>query len=240
MSSKEPAKKSTKKKTTTTKSQKAQPDSKTKQQKKAPKKTKKEKATIPKEWIDATDTSSELEKSKRRSLISALKRSISVKTPTTVSGKEPMNIVITLSPTKHADIIEYIEENIPAGGRAEWVRDSIRLKMRIERGVYGLNTSQDSKKGTEETLQAVFGQFAEVMTQMMNNLRASPSAAPQRLSPLREEAPLRTAPSRAEPTLSGGPPKIKKLEVEEGSKVKEIKPDRPSLDDAIGAIVVVE
>ncbi|MCF2142733.1 MAG: hypothetical protein K9W42_03445 [Candidatus Heimdallarchaeota archaeon] len=241
MSSKEPTKKpaESKKKKTPTKSKKTPTSSKTKQGKET--KTKKEtKTAIPKEWIEASD-SSELEKSKRRSLISALKRSISVKTPTSPRGTEPMNIVITLSPNKHADIIEYIEENIPAGGRAEWVRDSIRLKMRIERGVFGLNAGQETTRGTEETLQAVFGQFAEVMTKMMNNLREGQTATPQRLTPPREDMQIRPTPRRREPSVSGGPPKIKKIETAEGGeKVKEIKPERPSLDDAIGAIVVVE
>jgi len=177
---------------------------------------------------------------KRRSLISALKRGISIKGDSpSISTKDPMNIVITLSPAKHADIIEYIEETVPAGGRAEWVRDSIRLKMRIERGVYGLNTSgqDETQKGTEETLQTVFGQFAEVMTKVMADLKTEqPTTRPVRTTGEVE----RPMPPPREREDRGGPPQLKKIEVEEDKKVEEIKPDRPSLDDAIGAIVVVE
>jgi hypothetical protein len=177
---------------------------------------------------------------KRRSLISALKRGISIKGDTpSVSSKDPMNIVITLSPAKHADIIEYIEETVPPGGRAEWVRDSIRLKMRIESGVYGLNASgqDEAQKGTEETLQTVFGQFAEVMTKVMTDLKTEqPTSKPVRADTevRRPKSPPREREDR------GGPPQLKKIEVEEDKKVEELKPDRPSLDDAIGAIVVVE
>jgi hypothetical protein len=177
---------------------------------------------------------------KRRSLISALKRGISIKGDTpSISTKDPMNIVITLSPAKHADIIEYIDETVPAGGRAEWVRDSIRLKMRIERGVYGLNTSgqDETQKGTEETLQTVFGQFAEVMTKVMSDLKTEEPAS----RPVRAAAEVeRPRPPPRERVDRGGPPQLKKVEVEEDKKIDELKPDRPSLDDAIGAIVVVE
>ncbi|MEA2071332.1 MAG: hypothetical protein U9O98_08580 [Asgard group archaeon] len=178
---------------------------------------------------------SEEDKQERKSLIATLRRSISIKG---FSKKEPprdpMNLLVTLSPTKHLDIIEYIEDNIPSGGRAEWVRDSIRLKMRIESGVYGLNTGeQDSSslKDTEEMMSSVFGQFADVMTQIMNDMKETRGGrAPARVQPERREK----RPERS----SGGPPTIKKIEGEQPEK--EIKPDRPSLDDAIGAIVVVE
>jgi hypothetical protein len=169
------------------------------------------------------ETKETQEEGKRRSLISALKRGISIKGDTpSVSSKDPMNIVITLSPAKHADIIEYIDETIPPGGRAEWVRDSIRLKMRIERGVYGLNTSgqDESQKGSEETLQTVFGQFAEVMTKVMSDLKTEQPAS--------------------RPVRAAATPQLKKVEVTEDKELDELKPSRPSLDDAIGAIVVVE
>ncbi|NHJ87138.1 MAG: hypothetical protein FK734_16865 [Asgard group archaeon] len=179
----------------------------------------------------------DVEKGKRRSLISALKRSISLKGESKTITKEPMNIVITLSPAKHLDIIEYIDENVPAGGRAEWVRDSIRLKMRIERGVYGLNTAgpEGAQKGTDEALQNVFGQFAEAMTKIMSDMRSTPSE-------VRRAAPVdmpKIQPTPIERT-SGGPPKLKKIETEDSEKKEDFKPERPSLDDAIGAIVVVE
>ncbi len=176
---------------------------------------------------------------KRRSLISALKRGISIKSDTpSTSSTDPMNIVITLSPAKHADIIEYIEETVPPGGRAEWVRDSIRLKMRIERGVYGLNTSgqDETQKGTDETLQTVFGQFAEVMTKVMADLRTDQATS----RPVRTVDVERPTAQPRERVDRGGPPQLKKIEVEEEKKVEELKPERPSLDDAIGAIVVVE
>lgn len=195
------------------------------------------KTTIPKEWKDIEET--EVEKGKRRSLISALRRSITVK-GTTPGGitKDPMNIVITLSPAKHLDIIEYIEENVAAGGRAEWVRDSIRLKMRIERGIYGLNTGgqDESQKGSEEALQTVMGQFAEVMTKVMSDLKTTQPTTSRRIAAPVEQERLRTpAPERA---TSGGPPVVKKIETDESEK-EEIKPDRPSLDDAMGSIIVV-
>ncbi|MBN1328724.1 MAG: hypothetical protein JXA54_04545 [Candidatus Heimdallarchaeota archaeon] len=203
---------------------------------------KESKKTIPQEWIDASkENEPELDKEKRRSLISALKRSISVKGPTPGSLKEPMNIVITLSPAKHADIIEYIEENVPAGGKPEWVRDSMRLKMRIERGIYGLNTSgQDTtQKGSEETLHTVLGQFAEAMTKVMTDIKTTQvDSSPRRITPTIEET--RSRPTPRESTLQGGPPQIKKIDTEDGKRVEEIKPDRPSLDDAISSIVVVE
>ncbi len=221
----EPEEKASSKKTTTRKSSK-----------------KENKKAIPQEWMDATkEIDPELDKEKRRSLISALKRSISVKGPTPGSLKDPMNIVITLSPAKHADIIEYIEENVPAGGKAEWVRDSMRLKMRIERGVYGLNTSgQDTtQKGSEEALQTVLGQFAEAMTRVMTDIKSTQvESGPRKITPILEET--RPRPTPRSSSVQGGPPQIKKIETEDGKKVEEIKPDRPSLDDAIGSIVVVE
>ena len=177
---------------------------------------------------------------KRRSLISALKRGISTKGDSpSASSKDPMNIVITLSPAKHADIIEYIEETVPGGGRAEWVRDSIRLKMRIERGVYGLNTSgqDETQKGTEDTLQTVFGQFAEVMTKVMSDLKTEQPATRQVRAASDTERPRPPPRERVE---QGGPPQLKKVEIKDEKKLEELKPDRPSLDDAIGAIVIVE
>lgn len=218
MSSKKPATDKTKKSTSKSSTKKdTQKTKKTKTSKEKPK-----------------EEETEEEKGKRRSLISALKRSISVKGGTPMGAiKDPMNIVITLSPAKHVDIIEYIEGNVPAGGRAEWVRDSIRLKMRIEKGVYGLSTTgQDStQKDSEEALQSVFGQFAEVMTRVMSDLKTSQPA------PRQVEASPRPAPR--ERPVRGGPPQLRKLEIDE-SVIEEAKPDRPSLDDAIGAIVVVE
>ncbi|NHJ40436.1 MAG: hypothetical protein FK731_10425 [Asgard group archaeon] len=196
------------------------------------------KTTIPKDWKDIEET--DAEKGKRRSLISALRRSISVK-GTTPGGiiKDPMNIVITLSPAKHLDIIEYIEENVAAGGRAEWVRDSIRLKMRIERGVYGLNTGgqDETQKGSEEALQTVMGQFAEVMTKVMSDLRTTQPSTSRTISPPIEQDRARTPPP--ERISKGGPPVVKKIESDESEK-KEIKPDRPSLDDAMSSIIVVQ
>ncbi|NHJ32048.1 MAG: hypothetical protein FK732_04225 [Asgard group archaeon] len=225
-SKKPPAKKTTSKDTKKETKAKSKPSTSKKKQS-----TKKPVAKEPKETQD---------EGKRRSLISALKRGISIKSDSpSVSTKDPMNIVITLSPAKHADIIEYIDETIPAGGRAEWVRDSIRLKMRIERGVYGLNTSgqDETQKGTEETLQTVFGQFAEVMTKVMSDLKTEqPASRPVRAATDTE----RPRPSPRDPVDRGGPPQLKKVEVEEDKKLEELKPDRPSLDDAIGAIVVVE
>lgn len=201
------------------------------------KKNKKSKKPAPKEVKESHEVP---DKGKRRSLISALKRGISTKGDTpSASSKDPMNVVITLSPAKHADIIEYIEETVPAGGRAEWVRDSIRLKMRIERGVYGLNTSgqDESQKGTEETLQTVFGQFAEVMTKVMSDLKSEqPATRPVRAASDTE----RPRPPQRERVDRGGPPQLKKIEIKDEKKLEELKPDRPSLDDAIGAIVIVE
>lgn len=217
---------------------------KDKQKPKSTSKTKKstsKKTTIPKEWKEESkETSKDIEKGKRRTLISTLKRSISLKGDKTDSlTLDAMNIVISLNPAKHMDIIEYIEENVPAGGRPEWVRDSIRLKMRIERGVYGLNTTgQNGSKDSEETLQTVFGQFAEVMTKVMTDLKTSqPSTqAPMTSSEIRRQ---RAPPPQIDKSASGGPPQLKKVETSEGDK-EEFKPDRPSLDDAIGAIIVVE
>ena len=150
-----------------------------------------------------------------------------------------MNIVITLSPAKHLDIIEYMNENVAPGGRAEWVRDSMRLKMRIERGVYGLNADSEGKgKESEETLQTVFGQFAEVMTKVMTDLRTGQTHYTE---PLSSSTPPRSRPiqsTEASP-VRGGPPQLKKIETTKQPK-EDLKPDRPSLDDAIGAIIVVE
>ncbi|MHA1243310.1 MAG: hypothetical protein ACTSP7_01940 [Candidatus Heimdallarchaeota archaeon] len=96
--------------------------------KKTPSKTKSKskKSQIPDEW-KTEPKEGEQEKGKRRSLISTLKRSITIKggDKGVSTLKDPMNIVITLSPAKHVDIIEYIEDTVPAGGRAEWVRDSM-------------------------------------------------------------------------------------------------------------------
>ncbi len=222
-SKKPPAKK------TESKSTKAKPKSRTKKEKSkkpAPKKEKK--------------TQEDSDKGKRRSLISALKRGITIKGDSpSASSKDPMNIVVTLSPAKHVDIIEYIEETVPAGGRAEWVRDSIRLKMRIERGVYGLNTSgqDETQKGTEDTLQTVFGQFAEVMTKVMSDLKSEQPTTRQVRAASDSERPR---PPPRERVDRGGPPQLKKVEVKDDKLLEELKPDRPSLDDAIGAIVIVE
>jgi len=203
----------------------------------ASKKNERSKKPAPKEDKESHEAP---DKGKRRSLISALKRGISTKGDSpSASSKDPMNIVITLSPAKHADIIEYIEETVPAGGRAEWVRDSIRLKMRIERGVYGLNTSgqDESQKGTDETLQTVFGQFAEVMTKVMSDLKSEEPATRQVRAASDTERPR---PPPRERVDRGGPPQLKKVEIKDEKKLEELKPDRPSLDDAIGAIVIVE
>lgn len=222
-SKKPPAKK------TESKSTKAKPKSRTKKEKSkkpAPKKDKK--------------SQEDSDKGKRRSLISALKRGITIKGDSpSASSKDPMNIVVTLSPAKHVDIIEYIEETVPAGGRAEWVRDSIRLKMRIERGVYGLNTSgqDETQKGTEDTLQTVFGQFAEVMTKVMSDLKSEQPTTRQVRAASDSERPR---PPPRERVDRGGPPQLKKVEVKDDKLLEELKPDRPSLDDAIGAIVIVE
>ena len=233
MSSKKPTTKKTetKKKTSTTKKTPA----KTTKSKKDTSKSKK--SPIPDEW-KTSDKEDDVDKGKRRSLISTLKRSISIKggDKPVSTLKDPMNIVITLSPAKHADIIEYIEETVPAGGRAEWVRDSIRLKIRIEKGVYGLNTSGQSKE-SEEQLQTVFGQFAEVMTKMMTDLRTTQPTPSRTAEAAPIAAPKRPVTPRERPP-PGGPPQLKKIETDE--KAEEIKPDRPSLDDAIGAIIIVE
>lgn len=224
MSSKKPPAKKTESKST-----KAKPKSRAKKEKSkkpAPKKDKK--------------SQEDSDKGKRRSLISALKRGITIKgDSTSASSKDPMNIVVTLSPAKHVDIIEYIEETVPAGGRAEWVRDSIRLKMRIERGVYGLNTSgqDETQKGTEDTLQTVFGQFAEVMTKVMSDLKSEQPTTRQVRAASDSE---RLRPPPRERVDRGGPPQLKKVEVKDDKLLEELKPDRPSLDDAIGAIVIVE
>ncbi len=212
------------------------PKSKSKSTKKTP--TKNKKSQIPDDWKTEPKEDYQ-EKGKRRSLISTLKRSISIKggVKSTSTLKDPMNIVITLSPAKHADIIEYIEETVPGGGRAEWVRDSIRLKMRIEKGVYGLSTSgqNGSPKESEEALQTVFGQFAEVMSKMMTDLKTpQPTSSATGTRPI--PSPSRSTTPRER--TSGGPPQLKKIESEE--LADEIKPDRPSLDDAIGAIIIVE
>lgn len=198
--------------------------------------------TIPKEWKEESKDigSTDLEKGKRRSLISAIKRSITIKSDQPESTtSEPMNIVITLSPAKHLDIIEYLNENVAPGGRAEWARDSMRLKMRIERGVYGLNTESEGRgKETEETLQTVFGQFAEVMTKVMTDLKSGQTQYTEPLSSSTTTRP-RIAPTSIEPPITrGGPPQLKKIETDKPKE--ELKPDRPSLDDAIGAIIVVE
>lgn len=228
-------------KTTTKKTSKSSEKKSTSTKSKKTTSAKDTKTTIPKEWIESTkDSNTDLDKGKRRSLISALRRSISVKgttTPSTVA--DPMNIVITLSPAKHLDIIQYIDENIPSGGRAEWVRDSIRLKMRIEEGVYGLNTSGDEtiQKGSEEKFTAVMGQFAEVMTKMMTEIKSS-NGRPTRITPTPE--PTRPRPTPRERPATGGPPQIKKVDTEGETNKDDLKPDRPSLDDAIGAIVIVE
>ena len=204
--------------------------------------SKKSKTSIPKEWKEESkEVSRDLDKGKRRTLISTLKRSISIKSDKPESTiTEPMNIVITLSPAKHLDIIEYIDENVAPGGRAEWVRDSIRLKMRIERGVYGLNTGSEETKDTE-SLQAVFGQFAEVMTKVMTDLRdgQAPAGAQPAARTAAEPARRPRPPKIESGTTRGGPPQLKKIETDEANK-KESLPDRPSLDDAIGAIIVVE
>ncbi len=230
MSSKKPPAKKTESKSTKAKT-------KTKPKSSARKRNEKLKKPAPKEVKESHEDS---DRSKRRSLISALKRGISTKGDSpSASSKDPMNIVITLSPAKHADIIEYIEETVPGGGRAEWVRDSIRLKMRIERGVYGLNTSgqDETQKGTDETLQTVFGQFAEVMTKVMSDLKSEQPATRQVQASSDTERPRPPPRERAD---RGGPPQLKKVEVKDDKQLEELKPDRPSLDDAIGAIVIVE
>jgi hypothetical protein len=194
--------------------------------------TKETKTTIPKEW---KEEESEFEKGKRRSLISALKRSISLKSPSTGLVKDPMNIVVTLSPAKHLDIIDYIEETVAPGGRAEWVRDSIRLKIRIEKGIYGLNTGgEDTQKESGEAFQQVMGQFAEVMTKIMSDLRTTEPSTP--VERVERSRPL---PPAAKPSRGGPPPAVKKVETDESKEDEEAKPDRPSLEDAMSAIIVV-
>jgi hypothetical protein len=241
MSSKKPATKKKEEKDKKKTSSKKVTDKST-PKKTTPKKeseAKSKKPQIPEEW--KTDPKEdEQEKGKRRSLISTLKRSISIKggDKTGSSLKDPMNIVITLSPAKHADIIEYVEETVPPGGRAEWVRDSIRLKMRIEKGVYGLNTSgqNGAPKESEEVLQTVFGQFAEVMSKMMTDLKTTQITESSSGSARPIPPPTRPTTPRERP--SGGPPQLKKIESNEAAD--ELKPDRPSLDDAIRAIIIVE
>ncbi len=220
------------------------PTSKTSKDKKKKKKStssKKSKKTIPQKWKEESkEVSRDLNKGKRRTLISTIKRSISLKGDKTETiSSETMNIVVTLSPAKHMDIIEYINENVATRGRAEWVRDSIRLKMRIERGIYGLNTGSSEESKDSESLQAVFGQFAEVMTKVMTDLRdGQPATHPTSGTTTAATTRSRPAPSVDRPAR-GGPPQLKKVETNEKTK-KEMMPDRPSLDDAIGAIIIVE
>ena len=213
---------------------------KKKKQKETPpkeEKTKKPSKTIPKEWKEETRGPKKTKKKERKSLITTLKRSISIRKPMEEEKDkltEPMNLVIILNPAKHRDIIEYIEKNVSSGGRAEWVRDSIRLKMRIEEGVYGLNAAgQDTaqQRGTEEMMKNVFGQFAETMTKVMTDIRRDQAirepAAPARPRPI----------ARPERIDREGPPQLKKIE---SKTTADMKPERPALDDAISAIIVVE
>jgi hypothetical protein len=229
------------KKSSKTKSRKAtqKAKKKTKAKEKEPSKTKEEKTkkAIPKEWKKDDDSEKE-EKKKRTGLIAALKRSIFTKDEPQITEEEtiePMNIVVTLNPAKHRDIIEYFEENILYGGRAEWVRDSIRLKMRVEEGIYGLEKpgQEGSTKDTEKMMQDVFGQFAQVMTDVMSNIRANQTQAVGSGAPRRQ---LISRPSSQSDL--GNAPKLKKMNG--GEKSQDFKPDRPALDDAIGSIVVVE
>ena len=238
MSSKKPATKNKEEEVKkSTSSKKATTKSTPKKKTPSKKSSKSKKSQIPDDW-KTEPKEGEQEKGKRRSLISTLKRSITIKggDKAVSTLTDPMNIVITLSPAKHADIIEYIEETVPAGGRAEWVRDSIRLKMRIEKGVYGLNTTgqNGSPKESEEALQTVFGQFAEVMSKMMTDLKTPQQTTSSSARPL----PPPSRPTAPRERTSGGPPQLKKIESEEAAD--ELKPDRPSLDDAIGAIIIVE
>ncbi|MBD3191733.1 MAG: hypothetical protein GF308_13885 [Candidatus Heimdallarchaeota archaeon] len=197
--------------------------------------SKKQEPKIPEEWKEPKKEEEE-EKKERKSLIETLRRSISLRGAKKEEEEEeisPMNLVVTLNPLKHRDIIEYIEENISSGGRAEWVRDSIRLKMRVEEGVYGLNASEKSQQETQEMMQSVFGQFAEVMTQVMTDLKSQGGMRSRPASP--SVRPSRTTRDRGTP---GAPPKLKKVEGKGPSE--DFRPERPALDDAIGAIVVVE
>jgi hypothetical protein len=110
--------------------------------------------------------------------------------------------------------------------------------MRIERGIYGLNTGgqESNQKDTEEMMQNVFGQFAEVMTKVMTDLKSTTGTDGRMVTPVRDTSPPRIRPEREPPS---GPPKLKKIETDKKEQ-PDIKPDRPSLDDAMGAIIVVE
>lgn len=229
---KEAKEKSTKKKEKKSKKKEAKDEPTQKKEKQ--KEAKKQEPKIPEEWKEPKKEGEE--KRERKSLIETLRRSISLRGPPKEEEEiSPMNLVVTLNPLKHRDIIEYIEENISSGGRAEWVRDSIRLKMRVEEGVYGLNASEKSQKETQEMMQSVFGQFAEVMTQVMTDLKNQGGMRGGRpSSSVRQSRPRSTRDRR--PT--GGPPKLKKVEGKGTSE--DLKPERPALDDAIGSIVVVE
>ena len=75
------------------------------------------------------------------------------------------------------------------------------------------------------------------MTKVMSDLKTEqPTSRPVRAATDTE----RPRPPPRERVDRGGPPQLKKVEVEEDRELEELKPDRPSLDDAIGAIVVVE
>jgi hypothetical protein len=103
-----------------------------------------------------------------------------------------------------------------------------------------LNTGgpEGTQKTSEEAFQKTMEQFAEVMTKLMEDSRSQP-VAPQRTTATPERSRPPPPPS-VRPSRGAPPPAVKKVETTESDKEDELKPERPSLDDAMSAIIVVQ
>ena len=141
---------------------------------------------------------------------------------------EPMVLAVTLNPSKHADIIKYLLENVEEGGRSEWIRDAIRLKMRLEEGTFSQGGMGGITPEFTFLIQALMGQIqrstafgmAETNQGMMGG---SPMARPPTSQP------------NTTTGLMGASPALKKVE---GAVTDDFKPDRPSLDDVIDDMLI--
>jgi hypothetical protein len=128
-----------------------------------------------------------------------------------VSEIQPLLLAVTFHPIEDQEIISYIQENVPPGKRAFWVKQALKTAMQL--GASGRLGSG----GNEMVVQSFMGQFASMLQQQNGFQRRGQQSMQTRTQ------------GRAGPT-----PKLKKMD----GKPENYKPERPKLDDAMDSIIV--
>ncbi|MBD3190334.1 MAG: hypothetical protein GF308_06805 [Candidatus Heimdallarchaeota archaeon] len=126
------------------------------------------------------------------------------------SEVQPLMLAVTLNPILDEEIINHLQENIPTGQRAKWVKQALKTAAKLEASG-GLGAGAD-----QMIIQSFMGQFAS----MMQGFQGTPGGRPQG--------------STHRTGQSGAPPRLRKME----GKPEDYKPDRPPLDDAMDSVIV--